>query len=67
MLYDEDEAEAAIKALPRSARMHLSHVVRNGMSNVLSALKCGCTVKGVDCGAERELREMEARWKALGL
>lgn len=65
IFYDEDAAVKAIKSLPLPVRMHLSHIVRNGMANVLSALKCGCVAQ--DCGAEKALMEMETRWKDLGL
>lgn len=60
MLYDEKAAEEAIKALPSPVKMHLSHVVRNGMACVLSAARLGGDV-------EKVVMEMEARWEALGL
>lgn len=57
---DGDEAVARIKALPREARNHLSHVVRNGICNVLAAKRLGRDV-------EKALLEFEARWEELGL
>ncbi len=35
-LYDEKEAIAHVKALHPHGKMHLSHVVRNGLMNILS-------------------------------
>ncbi len=57
-LYDEQSAIEQIKALPREGRLHLSHVVRNGLCEVLSAHKLGRDV-------ERAIYEFESRWKRL--
>lgn len=60
MLYNEAQAVEDIKALPLAIRMHLSHIVRNGLSIVLAAH----TVNG---NVEKALNEFEARWQELGL
>lgn len=59
-LYDEARAVNAIGELSVEARMHLSHVVRNGMALVLSASRLGGDV-------EKAVFEFESRWKELGL
>lgn len=56
----EAAAVERINALPREARDLLSHVVRNGICNVLSAIR-------LEGDAEKALFELEARWEALGL
>lgn len=61
MLYDEEKAVEDIKALPRDVKLHLSHVVRNGLCVVLANIKTG------DGDAEKAIFEFESRWKALGL
>ncbi len=58
MTYDEKDAVEQIKALPREVRLHLSHVVRNGLCEVLSAFMHGGDV-------ERAIYAFEARWKEL--
>lgn len=58
--YDEDAAVKAIKSLPLPVRMHLSHIVRNGMACILAAARLGHDV-------EKVVIEMEGRWKGLGL
>lgn len=59
-IYDEAGAVEAIGGLSVEARMHLSHVVRNGMAVVLSAARLGHDV-------EKAVFEFESRWKELGL
>ena len=36
-MHDEESAIKEIKCLSLNARLHLSHVLRNGLSNILSA------------------------------
>lgn len=59
-LYDEKEAVDKIKNLPHDVRLHLSHVVRNGLCVTLSASKLGHDV-------EKAIFEFESRWTELGL
>lgn len=59
-LYDEKEAVDKIKNLPHDVRLHLSHVVRNGMCLAVSAVKLGHDV-------EKAISEFESRWTELGL
>ncbi|MFQ5736747.1 MAG: hypothetical protein ACE5GY_07775 [Thermodesulfobacteriota bacterium] len=57
-LYEEKSAVEHIRSLPMEARLHLSHVVRNGLCGVLSAVKLGADV-------ERAIYEFESRWREL--
>lgn len=59
-LYDEKEAVDKIKNMDHDVRLHLSHVVRNGMCLMLSAVKLGHDV-------EKAVFEFESRWTELGL
>lgn len=59
-LYDEKEALNKIKDLDLDVRLHLSHVVRNGMCLMLSAVRLGHDV-------EKAVFEFESRWTELGL
>jgi hypothetical protein len=60
MIYDTERAEAILRDLPNEAKLHLSHVVRNGICNVLAVYKLGQNV-------EEELQEFESEWEDLGL
>lgn len=59
-MYDEAKAVEAIRKIPSEGRLHLSHVVRNGMCAVLASLRLGLDV-------EKAIFEFEARWGELGL
>jgi len=59
-LYDEDRAIRTIRSLPDDVKLHLSHVVRNGMCTVLASYRLGLDV-------EESIREFESRWGELDL
>jgi hypothetical protein len=59
-MYDEDKAVEAIRDLPEEVRLHLSHVVRNGMCAVLASSRLGLDV-------EKAIFEFESKWGELGL
>lgn len=59
-LYDEDMAVEEIKRIPLDARLHLSHVVRNGMCVIIANYKLGGDV-------EKAVLELEKRWGEFGL
>ncbi len=58
-LYDAFEVEEQIRQLPDPIRLHLSHVVRNGLMNILASHKSG--------NVEAAVSTFEARWKELEL
>lgn len=59
-LYDEKKAVEAIRELPKDVKLHLSHVVRNGMMVVMAKCHLGINV-------EEAFEEFEKKWKDLGL
>lgn len=59
-MYDEDEAIEGIKKLPVSSRLHISHITRNGLQNILSSYCLGGDV-------QRAINEVSNELEALGL
>ncbi len=57
-IYDEAAAIEQIRSIGLEGRLHLSHVVRNGLCLVLAAHMLGGNV-------ERVVYEFESRWKEL--
>lgn len=57
-IYDEAAAIEQIRSIGLEGRLHLSHVVRNGLCLVLAAHMLGEDV-------ERAVYEFESRWKEL--
>lgn len=58
MLYDEAEVIAQIKALPLNVRMHLQHVMRNGLMVITSACVCNGDIENAIKQAEKRLKEI---------
>lgn len=62
MSYDEKEAEKAIIALPREVKLHIQHVNRNGLQNIMCALEMN------DVGlAKRELMSLSEKLRRFEL
>lgn len=59
-LYDEDMAIEKIKRIPLDARLHLSHVVRNGMCVIIANYRLGGDV-------EKAVLDLEKIWGEFGL
>lgn len=59
-MYDEAKGKADIKALSQDGRCHLSHLLRNGLCNILSA-HC------LKLDVESEIQALENRIEELGL
>ena len=77
MLYDEEKAVEDIKNLPRDVKLHLSHVIRNGLA--LQVAVCRLFSDGACCekikeemeklktSIEEHIMEFERQIKELGL
>ncbi len=61
-MHDEALAIEQLKALPRDARLHLSHVLRNGLCCIKGAIKCQGRAKARD-----RLMELERKIEKMGL
>jgi hypothetical protein len=59
-IIDESRTIEDIRRLPVDVRLHLAHVVRNGMCVILSAHRLGGDV-------ERAIFDLESKWKEFGL
>ena len=59
-MYDEQKGITEVKSLSKDAKCVLSHVLRNGLCNILSA-HC------LDMDVQEEIRLFESRIEGLGL
>jgi hypothetical protein len=59
-IYSEDRAVDEIKRLSGEAKLHLAHIVRNGLCSVLASYRLGLDV-------EETILEFESEWSGLGL
>jgi hypothetical protein len=59
-LYDEEEVVKKIEALPKDVKLHLSHIVRNGICNVSAAVV-------LDEDIAVALGRFMTKWEDLGL
>ena len=59
-MYDEMKGKADVKALSREGRAYLSHVIRNGMCNILSA-HC------MEMDVQEEIHALERKIEEVGL
>ena len=73
MLYDEEKAIEDIKDLPRDVKLHLSHVIRNGLMGVIAICRlfpghpCCEDVKQLKKVVERNIFDLENEIKELDL
>jgi len=59
--YDEKEVEQKIKELPIEVRLHLSHIIRNGLCLIYSAYK----LRNSDI--EKEITKLQEKIASIGL
>ena len=61
-MHNEPLAIEQLKALPKDAKMHLSHVLRNGLCLIMAAADC----KG-KADVQKQVMELERKMEEMGL